>query len=239
MPSTFSAANDLALYQPDIEPNQKLVRLECLDDALEPAAGLSFTRLADAVGAKTRDEDVIDRALERFRTYRGARPAFVAFESEVAADLRAPDWLLRLRNRLGLGHHAPAAGETKAFALMEYLVADALDAWNAARARGAERPFACPTVLDSKPSAFFFPSPRNVDASFAVELTEGAAAPPIREFLHLRISYRPHHLTRVGELVGPLPAVRLAARRDAHLAGLRGMSARDDFGAEIADEVDD
>ncbi len=239
VPSTFSSVNDLALYRPDIEPNQKLIRLECLDNALDPGAGLDFTRLEEAVRARPRDEAVIDVALERFRTYRGARPAFVAFKSEVDADLRTPDWLPRLRNRLGLGHFAPAAGERKAFALMEYLVADVLDAWNAVRARGAERPFAYPTVLDSKPSAFFFPSPGNVDSSFAVDLTQGAPGRPIREFLHLRITYRPQHLARVGELVGPLPAVKLAAKRDQHLAELRRMSAREDFGANIADEVDD
>jgi hypothetical protein len=103
IPSTFQSVNDLALYKPDIEGNQILVRLECLDDALDPGAGLSFAQIEEAATTNPRDEAVIDKALERFRTYRGARPAFVAFKSEVMDDLAASGWLLRLRNRLVSG----------------------------------------------------------------------------------------------------------------------------------------
>ena len=122
---------------------------------------------------------------------------------------------------------------------MEYLAKDAIEEWDRGRARGAARPFAFPTVLEAPGSVCFFPAPRDAPSSFALDLTDGPARPPIRELLHLRITYRLQHLARVGELVGPLPEMKLAARRDAHLGELRRLSGRGDFGAPMSGEVDD
>jgi hypothetical protein len=49
----------------------------------------------------------------------------------------------------------------------------------------------------------------------------------------------PDHLVKVGELVGPLPAVRVAATRDIHLERLRSDAKRADFGAPMSGEVDE
>lgn len=238
IPVTFRSLNKEALYQPDIEANQKIIRLECLDDVLTKVGNPAFAEVERAVSAGGRDPDFIAKLLEEFRNYPGARPAFVAFKSEVAADLAAPDWLLRLRNRMGLGHYSPAAGQRQVFALMEYLVKDVLTVWQPLEARGAVRPFAFPTVLESRWSPYFFPSPKGLPSSFAVDLGAAGAA-PIRELLHVRLIYRPDHMVRVGELVGPLPIVRLGKARDAHLDRLRADGAPAGFGTPMSDEVDE
>jgi hypothetical protein len=238
VPTTFAAINQDALYRADIEPNQKIVRLECVDDVLR-SSKRTFAELAQALQPRHRDENLIAHIVDYFALYPGARPAFVAFKSEVDQDLRQPDWLMRLRNRRGLGHYDPAPGQRQAFALMEYLAKDVNAEWQPLRARGAERPFAFPTVLDGKGvSPYSLPSPRNLPSSFAVDLS-GPETKPIREMLHVRITYRPHHLVRVGELVGPLPPVKLAVARDGHLDRLRRQSGRVDFGAVMNGEVDE
>ena len=235
VPATFAAANEDALYRPDLEPNQKIVRLECLDDILR-GTNRTFAELVNAREPATRDEDLVAHIVDQFALYPGARPAFVAFKSEVAG---AADWLMRLRNRMGLGHYQPAPGQRQAFGLMEYLVKDVIAEWHPLEPRGAVRPFAFPTVLDGKGvSSYFFPSPRNLPSSFAVDLN-GPGRDPIREMLHVRITYKMHHLTRVGELVGPLPPIKLAAARDAHLERLRRDSGRGNFGGAMTGEVDE
>ncbi len=239
IPTTFQSINDLALYEPEIEPNQKLVRLECIDDILR-GMGQNFAALERALRPSMRGDALIAQVVDQWSSFPGARPAFVAFRSELAGDLAEPDWLLRLRNRLGLGHYSPALGERKSFALMEYLVKDVIAEWSLVQKRGAVRPFAFPTVLEAPGSIHFFPSPREAESSFSIDLTNGTAArPPIRELLHVRITYKSQHLVRVGELVGPLPKVKLAAKRDAHLDELRRISTRGDFGAHMLGEVDE
>jgi hypothetical protein len=238
VPVTFTATNQDALYLSEIEPNQKIVRVECLDDILA-GIKLIYSEIAPFIEPPDRDDNLVAHLVEQFELYPGARPAFVAFKSEVKTDLAAPNWLVRLRNRMGLGHYAPAPGQRQAFGLMEYPVSDVIAEWQPLEARGAVRPFANPTVLDGKGvSPYFFPSPRNLASSFAVDL-DAPGRTPIREMLHVRLTYRPHHLIRVGELVGPLPPVKLSAARDAHLAMLRNDSGRHDFGATMMGEVDE
>ncbi|GIK80555.1 MAG: hypothetical protein BroJett024_16600 [Alphaproteobacteria bacterium] len=237
IPVTFTSINEDAIYKPDIEVNQKVVRLECIDDALRKI-GRSFSDIEAATRPGRRDKDVITQLLGQWQLYPGARPSFIAFKSEVASDLDAPDWPLRLRNRLGLGHYAPATGQRQSFALMEYLVKDVIAEWRPLEARGALRAFAFPTVLESQGSPHFFPSPRELPSGFTVDLG-GAGRPSIREMLHIRITYMPDHLVRVGELVGPLAQVRLGSARDSHLDQIRRDAGRADFGAPISGDVDE
>lgn len=203
-------------------------------------AGQTFASLQKSLQPAARDEPLIAQIVDQWKTFPGARPSFVVFKSEVASDLAANDWLLQLRNRLGLGHFSPAPGERQTFALMEYLVKDVPAEWAFVQPRGAARPFAFPTVLEAPGSPHFFPAPGNANSSFTVDLTEGGPTqPPIRELLHIRITYRAEHLMRCAELVGALPQVKLAAARDAHLDELRRVSGRADFGAYMTGEVDE
>jgi hypothetical protein len=237
VPVTFTSINEDAIYRPDIESNQKIVRLECIDDALNNIRR-SLADIEQAARPGQRDNDLIAQLVDQFALYPGARPAFIAFKSEVASDLGAPDWLLRLRNRLGLGHYSPAVGQRQAFALMEYLVKDVIDEWRPLETRGAQRAFAFPTVLESRGSPHFFPSPHELPSSFTVDL-DGTGKPSIREMLHIRITYMPDHLIKVGELVGPLAPFRLGSVRDSHLEQLRRDAGRADFGAPMSGGVDE
>jgi hypothetical protein len=237
IPTTFTSVNQGAIYQSDVEPNQKVVRLECIDDVLKKI-GRNFDAVEEATKPGRRDNDLITQLLDQWQLYPGARPAFVAFKSEVTADLSKPEWLIQLRNRLGLGHYNPGAGQRQSFALMEYLVKDVIAEWRPLEARGAQHPFAFPTVLESQGSPHFFPSPRELASSFAVDLGCPGNA-PIREMLHIRITYRPDHLVKVGQLMGPLPPVQLGAVRDGHLGRLRTDAKRPDFGSAMSGEVDE
>ena len=237
IPVTFTSINYDALYHPDIELNQKVVRVECIDDVLKKISR-SFEDVDKATKSGQRDMDLLAQFVDQWQLYPGARPSFVAFKSEVADDLAQPDWLIRFRNRLGLGHYDPAVGQRQSFVLMEYLVKDVVAEWKRLEARGAERPFAFPTVLESQGSSHFFPSPRELSSSFAVDLG-GPGNPPIREMLHIRITYRADHLVKVGQLLGPLPRISLGAARDGHLERLRNDAHRLDFGATMSGEVDE
>jgi hypothetical protein len=237
IPVTFTSVNDEAIYKPDIEVNQKVVRLECIDDVLGKIRR-SFSDIEEATRPGRRDNDVITQLLDQFALYPGARPAFIAFKSEVASDLGEADWLLRLRNRMGLGHYSPMPGQRQRFALMEYFVKDVISEWRPQEVRGAQRAFAFPTVLESQGSPHFFPSPRGLPSSFAVDL-HGASKPSIREMLHIRITYMPDHLANVGELVGPLAPFRLGSVRDSHLEQLRRDSGRADYGGPMSGDVDE
>ncbi|MBS0532417.1 MAG: hypothetical protein JSR72_00030 [Proteobacteria bacterium] len=237
IPVTFTSINEDAIYRPDIEANQKVVRLECIDDALRKI-GRNYTDIEEATRPGRRDNGLITQLLDQWQLYPGARPAFIAFKSEVAADLGAADWLLRLRNRLGLGHYDPAPGQRQRFALMEYLVKDVIAEWRPLETRGAQRPFAFPTVLESQGSPHFFPSPHELASGFTVDFG-GPGQASIREMLHIRITYLPDHLMKVGELVGPLDPFQLGAIRDGHLEQLRRDSGRADFGSPMSTEVDE
>ena len=238
VPVTFTLDNKTALWLSDVEPNQKIVRLECIDYQLSKILRTDPFEAVEQAIRSPRDEVLIQHFLDTWLDFPGARPAFVAFKSEVDDELRRPDWLLRLRNRLGLGHYDPKPGQRMSFALMEYRAEDVLAEFAPARAGGAERAFAMPTVLDSRPSAFFFPSPSELPSGFAADLGE-TPGPMIRELLHVRLTYRPHHLVRVGQLVGPLPPVPLATVRDRHLDTVRNHSSRPGFGNHMTGEVDD
>jgi hypothetical protein len=220
-----------------LEANQKIVRVECIDGALNNIRR-DFADIEQAVKAGQRDNDLIAQLVDQFALHRGARPTFVAFKSEVASDLGEADWLLRLRNRLGLGHYSPRPGQRQRFALMEYLVKHVVAEWRPLEARGAQRAFAFPTVLESQGSPHFFPSPRELPSSFTVDLG-GAGKPSIREMLHVRITYMADHLVKVGELVGPLAPFQLGSVRDSHMEQLRRDSGRADFGASMSSDVDE
>jgi hypothetical protein len=238
-PSTFEPVNAPALMSATIEPTQRIARIERLDDvfsrrgAASPAESeADFVRLQDALASSPADRSVVDPVVRALNAYSGARPSFACFKAEVVADLAASDWLERMRGRLGLGHHALAAGEMGYFALMQYTADEVV------RQAKVAQPFAVPTVLEARNSEYFFPAPAGQGVGYAVDLDHAAGRDGIREFLHVRLIYRAEHLARVARLIGPTPAVSLAAVRDGHLVRVRARCARADYGAPMSGEVD-
>ena len=228
VPSTFHAINTQALMSAAIEDNQTIVRVECIDDyfTANPAEPKALT-LLDTVSTSLSGPLV--RHLDSFP---GERPAFGCFKAEVKSELKDRDnWLMRLVQRLGLGHWAPPAGISMRFALMEYSVGEVR---NQARALAdLAQPFAKPTVLDAGNSPFFFPAPATSRHGFAADLAPKPDQKNIREFLHIRIKYRPEHVSRIGTLHGPIAHGDLKSIRNAHLAVLRKQCDAPDFAAEM------
>jgi hypothetical protein len=239
VPSTFLPLNAEALMPAGIEPTQKIVRIERLNDILNGSGAATpgelqnaFDRLRDALDASPADRSVIDPIIRQFSIFPGARPAFACFKAEAAPDLAAPDWLPRLIDRLGLGHFALTGGESGYFALMQYTVGEVF------KQATVGRPFAVPTVLEARGSEYFFPAPTGQGVGYAVDLDPSARRDLIREFLHARLTYRADHMARVGQLTGPSSAIDLAATRDAHLARIHARCTRKDYGATMTGEVD-
>ena len=231
VPSTFQPINMPALLAPSIARNQKLVRLEQIDDALIKAGNLyGFTILDEAVAARNLAD--IDPLIRAFNSYPGARPAYACCKSEIAPDLAEPDWVWRFMARLGLGHYALADGQVGHFALMEYTVDDVF------RQTSLAQPFAVPTVLEARNSEFFFPAPNGVGYGYTVDLDHVATRPAVREILHIRLDYRPAHVVKVARLVGPTPGVHLVSTRDAHLGRVRVVSGRANYGEMMQGKVD-
>jgi hypothetical protein len=116
---------------------------------------------------------------------------------------------------------------------MEYLARDVIEGTR------LDRPFAVPTILESRGNEFFFPAPLGEGHGYAADLSPETGRDAVREFLHVRLTYRADHMVRVGRLIGPTSVVRVGAVRDAHLRHVRARSGRDDYGAFMADEVDE
>lgn len=227
IPTTFQPMNAIALLPEGIEPVQKIVRLECIDDPMS-AQPLGFDAIAAAIVG---DRAAIAPLIREMNQYPGARPAFACFKAEVAADLREPNWAVRLMIRLGLGHYALAPGP-RHYALMEYTVREVMKQATVAH------PFAVPTVLESRGSEYFYPAPAGTGYGYTVDLADMSPSSPVREFLHIRLDYRPEHLVRVARVTGPATDVDLAAVRDGHLASMRAKCGRPDYGAPMSGEVD-
>ena len=231
LPSTFDfALNAPALLPETIERNQKIVRLERIDRIMDSDPALDIARLEDALRA--RNSVILSAFTDLFHTFPGERPAFVAFKSELADDLRQPDWLNRMIERLGLLHYFPlGAGDTYHFALMEYMVDDV---FKQTAATGIAQPFALATVLECRNNPAFFPVPRLASHGFTLDLAVGGPrAPVVREVLHARIDYVHKHVVRFGKWSGPKLMPDLAAARERHVAWLHGETGRGDFGVPL------
>lgn len=230
--STFDPRlNGHMLLPSTIEPNQKLVRLERIDDVMSKKPDrCAYGALVKALDATPRDDARLQEFVELFETYPGERPAFVAFKAELADVLSEPDWLEYMILRLGLYHNIPEkAGVTYHFALMEYMVGDVLAA---ARRLRVDRPFAVATVVDGRPNPAFFPVPNGTPNGFAVDLGVDAGG-PMRELLHVRMDYVHSHVVRFGSLIGPRPKPDLPSVRDRHVGILCRETGRSDFGEPV------
>lgn len=225
--STFDQdANGIALLKDNIEPNQKIVRLERIDRHIEPDRGLTFSSLEEAL--KNKDQHRLSALTDRYLDYSGERPAFAAFKSELEPDLKEPDWLQRIIDRLGLYHHYPfVPGTSYRFALMEYTADEVI---KQALSNGVSHCFALATVLECQNNPAFFPVPRNSRRGFTVDLRERSPQPPgVHEILHIRFDYSWKHVKRLEEWRGAdFPDVELARGR--HRQVLSVETDRADFG---------
>lgn len=225
--TTFDMAlNADALLPATVDPNQKIIRLERIDRLLSKDPSLNFARIQAAKAS--RDAVTLQAFVDLFATYPGERPTFSALKSEVESDLKEPDWLARLIDRMGLYHFYPFdKGQTYSFALMEYTAKDVLAQ---AKTKGIDRPFAVATVLECQENPAFFPVPKGSRFGFTVDLRERVPPRPnAREILHARFDYAWKNVSTLALWDG-MPEPDIGASRDRHLATLRRDTGRADFG---------
>ena len=227
-PDTFRADLDPARLVPGLlDTHQRIIRLESIPSASLNEAGLTFGGLTRAFTGG--DDAVLDVFLQNWNARRDGRPAFAAWKDELRAELQHADWADRIRDRLGLAHYDPGPNPIPVM-LVEYDVASVV---GAASRGGVRDAFACPTVIDSQPSPWFFPSPAGLAYGRTVNLRSGAPS-LLAEFLHLRITYTRAHIARLGEIRRPVDnAVDMRDMRNRHLATLRTESHRPDFGEDM------
>lgn len=247
LPETFLLLNAGAALAPavssDLGSEQVLIRVESLDYALgetkvdsladlEHLLAIYQNQRQDSNPSVTEAKALLQEVCRSLNHNPNAvRPRFAAFAQELAGDIEAADWPLRLRDRLGLAHLPPASAfGPHPVVLMRYKVKEV-----AARAGtlGAAHPLTVPTVLDAEPYEVFHPSPREQQYGRTLNLAGYDDCDRLAsEVLHLRIDYTPTHIWKVGAITARAntePA-RLARLRGDHLACLQLLSGRDDFG---------
>lgn len=226
-PHTFVAALGPAAYGA-IDETQKIVRIEALTRPLNKEQ-LTFKELRKAFDKN--NEAVIDKFLKTWNvSSRDWRPSFAAFKDEVLEELKEDDWPCKLRDRFGLAHYDCANGPIPV-ALMEYTVDEII---KEAKANDVTCALTAPTVLDSEPWPYFFPSPPELSCGramplFKVDDDEALLA----EVLHFRLTYKRHHMKILGEIKTPPGLIDLKELRNHHLTALRMASGDYDYGEEM------
>ena len=230
VPPTFHIQNGGASMGA-ISPEQKLVRIEDITRHL-PSGRPTLIELANSLASSDPAVSATSETfLDQWNLARDNRPTFAAFKDELRPEIGDPAWPEKLRDRLGLAHYS-AAGGPLIVALMEYTVDDVLT--EAARSPEITYPYCIPTFLDSRPSCRFFPTPKDLPAGAPMALFEiGSDEELIAEVLHSRLSYRRHHIAKLGEITSDGPMLDLQAVRNNHLTALRLAAARYDFGEEL------
>ena len=245
LPETFTATNqDAALpaaVSSALGQEQFLIRVESLDYALGDL-GLSLPDLEHSLAtyggrpdpsvaagdAKALLQKVCDSLN---RNPNAVRPRFAAFAQELEADIAAPDWATRLRDRLGLAHLPPTGTYgPHPVILMRYKVREVT---GRAKTLNADFPLAGPSVLDAEPYEIFHPSPKELNYGRTLNLAGAGDCDQLAsEVLHLRIDYSPGHIWKVGAITGraDVSPPRLTVLRSDHLVCLQLQSNRDDFG---------
>ena len=183
-----------ALQSVVVHPSRKLIRLERIDDFLNSVQELfDFETLNEALNGG--DQRPLSLLLDWFHAFPGERPAFAAFMSDVRRQLRKSHWLPLFIDGVGLYHNYPYdPRKPNCFALMEYTASEVIQQ---ARAKGIERCFALPTVLEAWNNPAFCPVPSASCQGRAVDLRGTIHARPVREILHVRFDYSPWHLKRI------------------------------------------
>lgn len=232
VPPTFRTENSGAsMTQPS--PEQKLVRLENVTRHLDPAnPDLTLAALERSLASTDPAEKaVLDDFLDQWNRARNNRPTFAAFKDQLLFEIGDAEWPHKLRDRLGLAHYGVAGGPLDV-ALMEYTVEEVLT--EAGRSPDIAYPFCVPTFLDSRPSSRFFPTPKELPAGAPMALFEiWSDEQLIAEVLHSRLTYRRHHIAKLGQIATDGPMADFKSVRNNHLAVLQLAAVRDDFGEDL------
>lgn len=213
----------------DRDEAQELVRVEGLYRPLADHYGL---KESDGIAAVLKryeelkaawennspeDNALVTKFLWKWNRKRDDRPAFAAFLDGLRDDAEHDDWQHLLRDRLGLAHYQPQPGVPIPVALMVYTVKEVTVA-----ARADAAPMTCPTVLDSRPWEYYFPTPEEIPYGRAMALrTDGGEESLQPELLHTRIEYKRSHIKAMALIERPWGPEELKNLRNHHLLKVR------------------
>jgi hypothetical protein len=239
-PEPFTEVNEAASFA-ELSPETVLVRLECLNPALEvlriPSADFvdAFSH-SDASSRALVNKFVLEWNTNPLIVEKRNRLSFAAIRDSVLVELAAPDWAHKLRDRFGLAHYDPKYFGPIVVALMTYTAGEVRNmVQDDVR---FVRTFSVPTALDGTPYSQFFPTPAEFDCGCPMALSPIATEDDlIAEVLHPRMVYRRKHLTKVTLLDDSAAPADLQELRNNHLVALQlaaYTAGRDrDFGMEI------
>ncbi len=237
IPETFEDINKPNLL-PVLDGDQYLVRLEDIG-RLSSLYGKPTDEMMKHFSDFITDpetpgnEDIIKGFFSAWNKKRDYRPIFAGFWGDIkdiftdAAGSRVEneDWADRLRNRFGLGHMDPKNGESIPVLMFRYRIRDVVECHT-----GDTNHLAVPTVLDSRFSYYFCPTPGSgwnhgqvLDLSAGDENNYSLYC----EILHRFIEYKPEFLYNAGWITRS-PGKTLENARKIHLEYLK-----DEFGNRI------
>jgi hypothetical protein len=243
LPASFHASNAAATL-PALA-DQTFVRIERLDwiallwRAAQPGSPSLDDLLARRQAPDPGTADLLDEFIAFWNKKRGGWPMFAASLDDVRTAADAPDWAVRLRAQLGLGHFAPTNEAPRwLLAQLRYTAADV----RRHAQPGQPAMFAIPTVLDGPLNPFFYPAPPpppGLAGSCGRTVHLDNTPPLVAELLTSRIEYRLDHIHAVTWLTEPLPATaappRLPALRNGHLARIRAALSCPGFAEPMAE----
>lgn len=243
VPETFTALNASAAHSGDLDEDQWLVRIETLKyalrdtslaiDTLQEILDVARGTIASGKYGKIDALDALAGVCDSLnRNPHSVRPRFAGFLQDVENTLDESDWPDQIRDRFGLAHIDPKAGEAMPVALMRYRVGEVLQA--ARKKVGAVHPICLPTVLDHEFTACFLPAPHQLPYGRTLQLMgDPDCENKIAEVLHLRLAYQPEHIYKIGVVTRPVTTLNnpgIESLRKDHLFCLQYESGRDDFG---------
>lgn len=200
--------------------------------AIDTVKRLAADVIASEWDASTPAYAQLNDVLHQWGVRIDARPVFSGFWAEVS-DLFGerpsddqPDAADQLRDRFGLAHLNPGllAGVPVSVMIFRYPVK------GIAGMKGVKgsKPLVPPTVLDSKFSAAFCPSPAGSLTGHTVDLgTNGDH--PCREVLHPAIMFKAEHVWRVGEIRSSVTDNMIRDARTWHLECIREDNGLPDY----------
>ena len=240
LPEAFQALNGGAAFTELPDDGQRMVRIVKVRPETLAAANLTYDGLVGAVdlvrASAASDTEAqlknarsaLENFVEKWNAFDRRPPAFVGFETDVAAELATSDWPHEIRDRFGIGHLHPVTGAITVM-LLSYTVKEMLKL-----ARRYCQPLLAmrvPTVLDSNLYEYFYPSPTPLPYGRTVDLQGGLNDEKLTcELIHLPVDLKVDHIRKLGQITKPIPSLPLAQLRNDHLWILRYVCVRNNWG---------
>lgn len=175
--------------------------------------------------------NLLNSYFEFWNTQMDFRPVFAGYWEEFSGlfnpdpILDNPNWTDVIRDRLGLLHYDPSVRPPIDVIAFRYSI-DEIP--KLVGAPSDTKPLVPPSVLDTKFSKAFCPSPIGNLAGHTVDLSMSEVY-PCQEVLHPNVALKSKHVWRVGQITKPVEDDILKNARPWHLMCVRDFTGRSDY----------